>query len=64
VTLEEADLADIMLAVQRVEHASADGWCELLGLVSRADDHQLDRIITAANDLAAAAREIDGWRHG
>jgi len=38
--------------------------CELLGLVSRADDHQLDRIITAALDLVDAAREIDGWRNG
>jgi len=56
VTLEEADLADIMLAVH--------GWDSLLDLVSRADDHQLDRIITAALDLVDAAREIDGWRHG
>jgi hypothetical protein len=60
----DLDLADIMRAVLHVEYASSRSWCALLDLIGAADDDQLDRIINAANDLAAAALEVDGRSNG
>jgi len=64
VCLPEIVLANVMTGMLSVETQVSGGWVLLIDMVAHADDDQLDRIITAADALADAAREVQGCRRG
>ena len=60
----EIVLANVMTGVLSVENQVSGGWELLIDMVAHADDDQLDRIVTAADALAGASREVQGRRCG